>query len=218
MDEDTRTPADLLAGTIPVELLSPGEAANEEFLAEAERQIRGYGKMVITGIVEIGRNLVEVREHFTEGDGRYTAFVTRRLGWSMMSAQRFVQVHKLFLAQQIVASDLTIAASSLYRIAAPSTPPDVRDQVLVKAASPGGVSRSEVEQMIAEARRAQGPKKRDRTTEEQIAELEAVFGITIDPNNAFFPMMDDNEMAAWRRASRRKGSTSLSRSTIPARS
>jgi hypothetical protein len=92
----------------------------------------------VSGIVEIGRKLVEVQDRIP---GRYTAFVVDRLGWSMSSAQRFVRVHELFLTRQIDASGLMIDASSLYRIAAPSTPAEVREVVLEKAATFEGVSR-----------------------------------------------------------------------------
>jgi hypothetical protein len=70
---------------------------------------------VIAGIVEIGRELVSVKARLP---GRYIEFVENRLGWSIRTAQRFVSVHELFVTRQIVASDLTIDASSLYLIAA----------------------------------------------------------------------------------------------------
>jgi hypothetical protein len=42
---------------------------------------------------EIGRKLVEVKERVEHG--KYTAFVTKRLGWSMDSALRFARVYEL---------------------------------------------------------------------------------------------------------------------------
>jgi hypothetical protein len=108
-------------------------APTEAFLAQAESEIRGYGKLVVNGIVEIGRKLVEVKERV--GHGRYTAFVTERLGWSMRSGQNFVAVFEMVKSANFAPlDDLTIDASSLYRIAAPSTPAEVREAVLEKAA------------------------------------------------------------------------------------
>ena len=43
-----------------LDILAPD--ANEEFLAQAEGQIRAYGKLVVAGIVDIGRKLVEVKD------------------------------------------------------------------------------------------------------------------------------------------------------------
>jgi hypothetical protein len=85
------------------------------------------------GIVEIGRKLVEVKERV--GHGKYTAFVTERLGWSVMQATRFVNVYELTRKpNKLLDFDgLTIDASSLYLIAAPSTTEEARQAVLEKA-------------------------------------------------------------------------------------
>lgn len=132
-------------------VLGPGELDDDEYLAQAEGRIRGYGKLVVSGIVEIGRELVAVKERLP---GRYNAFVSERLGWSLMQATRFVNVHAMLRLNNLLsqADDLTIDASSLYLIAAPSTPAQVREQVLEQAAKPKGISRTEVEKLIAEAR------------------------------------------------------------------
>jgi hypothetical protein len=69
----------------------------------------------------ICRKLVEVKERV--GHGKYTAFVTERLGWSERSGRRFVEVYELFKAANLAGLEaLQIDASSLYLIAAPSTP------------------------------------------------------------------------------------------------
>lgn len=82
---------------------------------------------MITGIVEIGRELVAVKARVAHG--RYNAFVTERLGWSMQSALNFTRVYEVVKSTKFVdLGVLTIDASSLYLLAAPSTPPDVREQ------------------------------------------------------------------------------------------
>ena len=54
------------------------------------------------------------------------AFVRERLAWSESKALRFVQVFELFQKRQFDAfAGLTIDASSLYLIAAPSSPEEV---------------------------------------------------------------------------------------------
>jgi hypothetical protein len=69
------------------------------------------------------------------------AFVTERLGWSETSADRFLAVGKMFAGTpNLGAEGLTIDASSLYLIAAPSAA-EVREQVLEKAATPEGIAR-----------------------------------------------------------------------------
>jgi hypothetical protein len=158
-------------GLVPVE-------TDDEFLLQLEGRIRGYGKMVVSGIVEIGRELVSAKQRV--GHGRYTAFVTERLSWSIQSAERFVHVHRLFQNQQVVDFDgLTIDATSLYRIAAPSTPAEVRDEVLAKAAEPGGISREEVDRIVLEAREAEQAVA-IKTVADRVRELTGRFNSDID--------------------------------------
>jgi hypothetical protein len=72
-----------------------------------------------------GRKLVEVKERVAHG--QYTAFVTERLGWSESAGRKFVSVFEMFKTVNFTGStDLTIDASSLYLIAAPSTPEEGR--------------------------------------------------------------------------------------------
>jgi hypothetical protein len=55
-------------GALPLsidgELLLPGALTDDQYLAQAEGRIRGYGKLVVSGIVEIGRELVAEQERF----------------------------------------------------------------------------------------------------------------------------------------------------------
>jgi hypothetical protein len=81
-------------GEHQLEIIPPGEFGDDEFLAQAEGQIRGYGKLVVSGIVEIGRKLVEVKERV--GHGKYTAFVTDRLRLSERAGRNFVSVYEMF--------------------------------------------------------------------------------------------------------------------------
>jgi hypothetical protein len=65
------------------------------------------------GIVEIGRELVAVKARVPHG--RYTAFVTERLGWPERAARNFVSVLEMFKATNFAGLEtLTIDASSLY--------------------------------------------------------------------------------------------------------
>src|SRR4029077_7551666 len=67
--------------------------AGERHNLQQTSRIRGYGNLVISGIVEIGRELVAVKERV--GHGRYTGFVTERLRWSICLGARDVEKRKL---------------------------------------------------------------------------------------------------------------------------
>jgi hypothetical protein len=70
--------------------------------------------------VEIGRKLVDVKDRV--GQPGFEDFVTGRLGWSRRSGYNFIAVFETLAIAKFAPEDLTIYASSLYRIAAPSTP------------------------------------------------------------------------------------------------
>lgn len=89
-------PDDLFSGQVSL----PEEVAEEEFLAQAEGQIRGYGKLVSTGIVEIGRKLTEVKDR--TGYQGFLTFVKDRLRWSEMQASRFVNVYQMFSTNKLL--------------------------------------------------------------------------------------------------------------------
>jgi hypothetical protein len=163
-------PLSVLSGqTALPEVLPLGEFTNEEFIIQAEAKIRGYAKFAMSGIVEIGRVLIEVKELL--GYQGFVAFVTIRLGWSERSGNRFVSVAEMLSAANLAVEDLTIDASSLYLLARPSTPGEVRTEALEKAATEG-ISRTEVQKLIADAEAAAGTKAKaeaDRVAAEQAA-------------------------------------------------
>jgi hypothetical protein len=131
--------------------LAPRDLDDEAYLAQAEGEIRGYGRLVVSGIVAIGKKLVEVKERV--GHGRYEKFIRERLGFSEDTALRFVQSYRLFESRNLRdLNRLQIDASALYLLAQPSTPEEVRTAALEKAASPNGISRDEIATLIDQAR------------------------------------------------------------------
>lgn len=78
---------------------------------------------MIGGIVEIGRILAEVQDRCPD---RCAEFLTEKLKWkSRQSGQNFLTVFHMFQSPKfghVDPDDLTIDASSLYLLAAPSTP------------------------------------------------------------------------------------------------
>jgi hypothetical protein len=81
------------------EVLPPAKA-EEEFLAQAEGQIRGYGKLVISGIVEIGRKLIEVKDaRWFQPFGRFAAAAAvGLLGVTLLALARpVVEFHPILL-------------------------------------------------------------------------------------------------------------------------
>ena len=143
---------------------------DEAILDEAENKIRGYHRLVLKNVVAIGEALVDVKSRVRPG--RYTEFVTYRLGWTERAAQRFVSVYQMFSKLPVTQSldgktdnlsgldDLHIPISAVYLVAQPSTPEEVRAQVLEMAARPSGVSLKETRRIIVETKQSAPPAPR----------------------------------------------------------
>jgi hypothetical protein len=105
-------------------------------LAEHAEVIRTLGKRAIRDIIEIGRRLTDAKA--IAGHGNWLPWLEREFGWSERTGRRFMEVHAITLKSANLA-DLTVDASSLYLLAAPSTSDEVREAVV------------EVKKMIADA-------------------------------------------------------------------
>lgn len=95
-------------------------------LAEHAEVIRTLGKRAIRDIIEIGRRLTDAKA--IAGHGNWLPWLEKEFGWGERTARNFMQVHEL-ASKSAKFADLTVDASSLYLLAAPSTPDEVRDHV-----------------------------------------------------------------------------------------
>jgi hypothetical protein len=123
----------------------------EEILAEKADAIRKLAKNVARDVAEIGRHLSEVKEHFERGDNpEFLHWAKTELGWSSRSVYRFIQVHE-FLKDGIFVNlaKCELDVSVLYRLAAPSTPPEAREEIFSRAAKGQTVSVAEARDVVA---------------------------------------------------------------------
>jgi Protein of unknown function (DUF3102) len=120
---------------------------DEEFLNQAEAEIRRSGKRVVSEIIAIGRKLSEIKDRV--GHGRYGQFVRERLWFSERTAQQFVQSYEFLKSAHCADFEsLHIDPSALRLLARSSTPNEVRLEALERAAKPEGISFSEVKKLI----------------------------------------------------------------------
>jgi hypothetical protein len=149
---------------------APPDLDDEAYLAQAEGEIRGYGRLVVSGIVAIGKKLVEVKERV--GHGRYEKFIRERLRFSASSAKRFVQSYELFKTPNLGdLGSLQIDASALYLLAQDTTREEVRAAALEKAASPNGISRDEIAVLIEQAQQQAAAKATAEAQQQSAAQL-----------------------------------------------
>src|SRR5262249_17067064 len=115
-------------------------------LAEHAAEIRRLGKQTVENVVEMGRRLTEAKE--IAGHGNWLPWLDREFGWKEQTARNFMQAYELSLKSPNF-GDLEVPVSALYMLAAPSTPQDVRDEVLARAQAVEPVTVSDVKTAIA---------------------------------------------------------------------
>jgi hypothetical protein len=153
-------------------------------LAEHVAVIRALGKRVVRDIIEIGGRLTECKN--IVGHGGWLPWLEREFGWSERAARNFMQAHELSLKSANFA-DLDVPVSALYLLAAPSTPGEVVDAAVDRAANGEKLTVEQVKDMIAEARKDEGDKYEKRLTaaqqryEGEVAKLRADLGDQLSP-------------------------------------
>jgi hypothetical protein len=97
-------------------------------LAEHASEIRRLGKRAFADIVEIGKRLIAAKA--IAGHGIWLPWLEREFGWSDSTALRFMRVAEL--SKSVKLTDLDIDLAALYRLAAPSTPAEVVEEVIAR--------------------------------------------------------------------------------------
>jgi hypothetical protein len=99
------------------------------------------------GIWTIGQHLTEAKAQISHGD--FIPWLKREFGWSISTAERFMQVHRLFPNSSYVTN---LEPGAIYALAAPSTPEPVRAAVLARFDAGERLPVTEVRKIIKAAR------------------------------------------------------------------
>ena len=126
---------------------------------EVEQQLRASAtrirEMQRTSIVDIGRELIAVKERLDHG--KFLDWIESEFAWSRRTAVNMMQAASEFGAKWEMIAHLP--ATAIYRLAAPSTPPEVREAVL-KMTPDRPVSVRGVEAAIEATKASETRKKR----------------------------------------------------------
>ena len=109
------------------EVLEPTQRA---LVRQCTGEIQERLRRTAQDIWEIGQRLANVRDYLQYG--QFEAWLKAEFGWSRRTAYNFINVYESF-GEQGALSELDIAMSALYLLAAPSTPQSVRREYLEKA-------------------------------------------------------------------------------------
>ena len=95
----------------------------------------------------IGKHLIAAKK--LAGHGNWQSWLKQEFAWSESAALKFMQVGKA--EKHINFTDLNVPISSVYQLAAPSTPDTVREAVVKKAAK-GKVKHKEVLETVRDTK------------------------------------------------------------------
>jgi hypothetical protein len=104
---------------------------DEEFLRDAAARIRERMSRTKQSIIEIGRELIAVKDRV--GHGKFLPWIEREFGVTNKTAERFMSVAARFGDKFDIVSNLTLTV--LYELAAPNTAEEVRTEVTERAAA-----------------------------------------------------------------------------------
>lgn len=151
------------------------EAGARDGLLAATARIKVRMARTADDIIEIGRDLIAVKEAI--GHGNFLPWIEAEFGMSDQSAANFMNVAKRFGGQNPNGLDFT--PTVLYALAAPSTPDEVVDAAVERAGSGAKLTTADVKAMKAawaaerEELRAKAGKARaaEQDFEQQAAQL-----------------------------------------------
>jgi hypothetical protein len=122
----------------------------ESVLSENADAIRKLRKRAIGDVIEIGRRLTEMKEIC--GHGNWLPWLQREFGWTTGDALNCMRVYELSVKFENFA-DLKIPVSGLYLLAAPSTPPQVVDEMIARANTGERLAHAEIKGKIHKIKR-----------------------------------------------------------------
>ena len=157
-DDEPTSPdltADLVSHTVEAVVVQPTGFDYDSLDSETRNVVQQYTEQIkerlrrtARDILEIGEKLAEVKEQL--GHGKYGDWLKAEFDWDERTARRFLSVATVFKTDNL--SDLTIAPSALYLLAAPSTPTEARQQILDRAKQGEVINYGLAKKVVAETK------------------------------------------------------------------
>jgi DNA modification methylase len=121
-------------------------AKQRTILQQRTQEIKQILRRSAQDIWEIGHKLVEVRAQLKK-EGQFEGWLQAEFSWSRRTAYNFINVYETFPNSTDFAR-LDIAPSALYKLGAPSTPPDLREEFINKAKQGEKIAHKDVERAL----------------------------------------------------------------------
>lgn len=125
------------------------EAEKRKVVQQYTNEIKGAMRRSSQDIIDIGHKLTEVKQHL--GHGSFRNWLKFEFNWSVSAATKFMQVWEQFKCVNF--THLNITASTLYLIAAPSTPKQARVEVLERASNGENIGYAKAKKIVCQYRK-----------------------------------------------------------------
>lgn len=138
--------------------MDDGPMPHVEALVQHAESIRRLSKRTAADLIEIGRLLCECKKLVRHG--QWLPWLRREFAWSERTARHYVAVYRLSKSKSAKIADLATHRTSLYLLAAASTPDDARAEVIGRMNAGEAPSRTDVQRIIKKAIQQQVPPRR----------------------------------------------------------
>jgi Protein of unknown function (DUF3102) len=126
-------------------------------LTNARDSIRKEMKICARSIVTIGFHLIEVKEEC--GHGLFLKWLDAEFGWSDRTARRYMQAATVFGDEANWTRVSNLEVTAIHLLAAPSTPEQVREEVLARCDAGEKVPIEEIKDIVRQSAGAIKPKQ-----------------------------------------------------------
>jgi hypothetical protein len=124
----------------------------------AAEHIRETVKRTIEGIIEVGQDLLGVKEALPHG--QFGPWLRAEFGWTERTARNFMAVAEAFGPKTEIISDLRIDPTAAYLLAAPSAPDEAREAAVERAESGERITAKVAKKILAEERKKPAKKRK----------------------------------------------------------
>jgi hypothetical protein len=150
----------------------PALPDDEQFLEDAAKRINDRLRVTKENVIEIGRELMAVKERL--GHGNFQPWIEAECGISQKTAERYMQVAHYFTTDAKIdfMTIIDVDMNTLYELAAPSTPEEVRSAVEDRLRTGDEVTAEEVRELKRKAKERAKAAEIDRQLQGLREELE----------------------------------------------
>lgn len=166
------------------------ESEIRSFVQERTNEIKMLMRRNTQDIINIGQKLIEVKKHL--GHGNFRNWLRVEFNWSVSAATKFMQVAEQFKSVNFM--HLNVTASTLYLIAAPSTPVEARVEVLERANNGENINYTQAKRIVSQHKESKKVAVELKASELKLKELvNAIEPAYFETEAVFFAQKDLTE-------------------------